>query len=603
MTEPTLEEYMTKNREDYGSGVARLKFVKDAKFELKVVTQDQLMLHIFPISLTRAASIRLRNDPVDSITTWEILKGFFLCKYWPPSRTIIRMEEINNFQQEPDETLYQAWERFKELLLRFPQHYLTNIQDVILFYKGLDVPTRQILNSKGGVPTMKADDAKKAIQEMTDYSQKWHIGTSTRNKISNTFDGLVAIQAQLNNLELAKRHNENSSLIKEIQASTDVIIRNQGASIKALEIQIGQMSKERLMKLKKLQVNSAESATSLKRLRKEKTRIEEEIKATMNDHYLEIIKDDLPPKENDPCSNTLPCKINDMCFDKALADIDDRLCTLGCHRKCATLPKTKSVEGVITEMSITTAKEKTQRRLELMEAVEKRFGGNAVSRKTQRNLLKQQYENFTALSSEMLDQTFERLQKLNTGRKLTVNGNETISFDKSKVECYNCHKRGHFARECSAPRNQDNKNKERSKRGVPVETSTFTALVSCDGLGGYDWSDQAEERPNYALMDFSSSSFDSEIVDNCKKVLGYEICNVLPPTYTGNFMPPTPDLSFTGLYEFVNEPVVENCKAMSSEEEPKVVWKYDDAPSIEEWASDDEKEDMSQPKFEKNSQA
>ncbi|GKF62762.1 ribonuclease H-like domain-containing protein, partial [Tanacetum coccineum] len=36
----------------------------------------------------------------------------------------------------------------------------------------------------------------------------------------------------------------------------------------------------------------------------------------------------------------------------------------------------------------------------------------------------------------------------NTGRKLTVNGNETIGFDKSKVECYNCHKRGHFAREC-----------------------------------------------------------------------------------------------------------------------------------------------------------
>ncbi|GKC96631.1 putative ribonuclease H-like domain-containing protein [Tanacetum coccineum] len=370
----------------------------------------------------------------------------------------------------------------------------------------------------------------------------------------------------------------------------------------------------------------------------------------------------------------------------------------------STLPKTKIVEEVMTEMPITTAKEKAQRRLEvkarstlmmgipnehqlkfnsindakkLLEAVEKRFGGNEATKKTQRNLLKQQFENFTAPSSEMLDQTFDRLQKLvsqfellgekfsqedvnqkllrslspewnthavvwrnkadldkismddlynnlkvyepevkgmsssslstqnmafvsfsnnntsntneavniahgvstastqvnaansinidnlsdvvicsffasqpnssqlvhedlqqihpddmeemdlrwqmamltirerrflkNTGRKLIVNGNETIGFDKSKVKCYNCHKRGHYARKCRASRNQDNKNKESSRRSVPVETSTSTDLVSCDGLGGYDWSDQAEEGPNYALMAFSSSSPDSKV--------------------------------------------------------------------------------------------
>ncbi|GKD84191.1 hypothetical protein Tco_1351030 [Tanacetum coccineum] len=66
----------------------------------------------------------------------------------------------------------------------------------------------------------------------------------------------------------------------------------------------------------------------------------------------------------------------------------------------ATLPKTITVEGVVTEMPITTVEEKAQRRLEL------------ATKKTQRNLLKQQYENFTAPSSEMLDQTFDRLQKL-----------------------------------------------------------------------------------------------------------------------------------------------------------------------------------------------
>ncbi|GKD72141.1 hypothetical protein Tco_1330423 [Tanacetum coccineum] len=110
------------------------------------------------------------------------------------------MEEINNFQHEPDESLFRAWERFKELLMRCPQHYLTDMQEVILFYNGLDVPTRQILDSKGAIPSKTAADAKIAIQEMVEYSQKWHNGTSSRTRSTKTSDELAAIQAQLNNL-------------------------------------------------------------------------------------------------------------------------------------------------------------------------------------------------------------------------------------------------------------------------------------------------------------------------------------------------------------------------------------------------------------------
>ncbi|GJT76317.1 retrovirus-related pol polyprotein from transposon TNT 1-94 [Tanacetum coccineum] len=66
----------------------------------------------------------------------------------------------------------------------------------------------------------------------------------------------------------------------------------------------------------------------------------------------------------------------------------------------------------------------------------------------------------------------------NTGRKLDMDNKERIRFDKSKVECFNCHKRGHFERECRTPKNQDSRNKEPTRRTVPVEETTSNALVS-----------------------------------------------------------------------------------------------------------------------------
>nr|GEW47461.1 putative ribonuclease H-like domain-containing protein [Tanacetum cinerariifolium] len=113
------------------------------------------------------------------------------------------------------------------------------------------------------------------------------------------------------------------------------------------------------------------------------------------------------------------------------------------------------------------------------------------------------------------------LQK--TGRNLGASGTVSIGFDMSKVECYNCHRKGHFARECRSPKDQRRHGTaEPQKRTIPVETSTSNALVSqCDGTGRYDWNYQAEEEPaNFTLMDFSSnsssSSSDNE-VSSCSK--------------------------------------------------------------------------------------
>nr|GEV87799.1 hypothetical protein [Tanacetum cinerariifolium] len=100
-----------------------------------------------------------------------------------------------------------------------------------------------------------------------------------------------------------------------------------------------------------------------------------------------------------------------------------------------------------------------------------------------------------------------------TVRNLRANGPTSMVLDMSKVECYNCHRKGHFARKHRSP-----KEKRRNcvagpqRRNFLVETSTSNALVSqYDGVGSYDWSFQAEEEPtNYALMAFSSSSSSSD---------------------------------------------------------------------------------------------
>nr|GEU39303.1 hypothetical protein [Tanacetum cinerariifolium] len=364
----------------------------------------------------------------------------------------------------------------------------------------------------------------------------------------------------------------------------------------------------------------------------------------------------------------------------------------------------------------------------LMEAIEKRFGGNKETKKVQKTLLKQQYENFSGTSSESLDQIHDRLQKLisqldilgetisqedinlkflrslpsewkthtliwrnkvdleeqslydlfnnlkiyeaevkgsstssqntqnivfvssnntnstnesvsailsvsTTSSKAKVstlpnvdslndaviysffsssNGTDTIGFDMSKVECYNCHRRGHFAKECRSLR--DNKNKETTQRTVPLEVSTLNALVS-QCLSSSPGSDNETSSKNLSKLlenqvsDKTGLGFDSQVFD-CEELHRHEYDNIvpknpendrykigkgyhaIPPPYVGTFIPLKPDLVFTDDPN-ASETVANVVNVQSSTNKPRKDMsktRRSDAPIIEDWISDSEDE-------------
>nr|GEU34248.1 hypothetical protein [Tanacetum cinerariifolium] len=209
MTE-TIEKYMSKTRGNYGSRVARPKINDKTHFELKGQFLKELQENTFRGSEHEDANERIKE-------VFEIVD-----------------------------------------LIHIPE-------EVILFYNGLDVPTRQILDSKGVIPTKAAVDAKILLYKPSSTTSGEKLRKSTRkymllrgqyraagpgfyqrnNGNSSHPDRRQTLEESLTKFiaASAKRHEENSNIIKEIRASTDAAIRNQGASIKTLEIQISQMSK------------------------------------------------------------------------------------------------------------------------------------------------------------------------------------------------------------------------------------------------------------------------------------------------------------------------------------------------------------------------
>ncbi|GJZ88491.1 reverse transcriptase domain-containing protein [Tanacetum coccineum] len=159
----TMEQYMSKTRADYGSGVTRPKIEDKDDFELKGQFLKELRTNTFSGSDHEDA-----NKHIEKVL--EIVYLFHILNI-----TI-------------DQVMLRA---FPMSLTGAASHWLRN--------EPTGIPTRQILDSRGAIASKTDVDAKVAIQEMAEYSQKWHNRTS-RSRSTETSNGLAAIQAQLNNL-------------------------------------------------------------------------------------------------------------------------------------------------------------------------------------------------------------------------------------------------------------------------------------------------------------------------------------------------------------------------------------------------------------------
>ncbi|KAH9770116.1 hypothetical protein KPL71_012262 [Citrus sinensis] len=195
--------------------------VSDA-FKIAGATQDALRLRLFPYSLRDQVRAWLNSLLSDSITTRNELANKFLMKYFPPTKNAKLRNEITSFHQLEDESLYEAWEKFKELLRKCPHHGIPCCIQLETFYNGLNLSTRLMVNAlaNGALLSKSYTEAYEILERIANNNYQWPSARQPTAKGSarvHNINAIIALSAQVTSLtNMVKAMTSALATVKEV---------------------------------------------------------------------------------------------------------------------------------------------------------------------------------------------------------------------------------------------------------------------------------------------------------------------------------------------------------------------------------------------------
>nr|GEW90020.1 putative ribonuclease H-like domain-containing protein [Tanacetum cinerariifolium] len=381
------------------------------------------------------ARIWLDKEPPRSILTWEDLVSKFINQFFPLSKTTYLQNEIINFLQKPNETFNEAWERFKGLLRQCPHHSFSELHQLDTFYNVLNPNDQDALDSAAGG---------NFLDRITHECLSIIESKSKEERIKREHAEYINHMEMLCTINPRPRPMVNINTIVDFVPSSPIPLEDGGSQREEIDIVIDTND------VLPLSVESNDDSEaeinddpSFPRPPPEPPNDKFDLEPDSGEVILVVIKAiDEPKKEEsfDPGGEIYVSTKNEDVDYFPLMFVMRIFLPYIIHPEVSPLFFSAASEDAIFDpVTVLTVKQKLARKNELkthgtllmalsdkhqlkfnsnkdakilMEAIEKSFGGNTETKKVQKTLLKQKFENFTGSSSEDLDQIHDRLHKL-----------------------------------------------------------------------------------------------------------------------------------------------------------------------------------------------